>query len=197
MHKRTAHRWRILLTMTAGVFFAAGSFWLLQVMQRDDGDISASASRDEPDYIVEKFSFVRMAANGQPHYLFYGDKLTHLPANDASDVEKPVLKTIVPGQPTMTVTSKKARIFHAEDKVELSGAVDIQRPQSPSSRYLHLQTEALTVFPDEDRMESDQKVSMMLGTATVTGVGMQANNATRQIDFSSKGHIVYPPKAAR
>lgn len=197
MHKRTAHRWRILLTMVAGIFFAAGSFWLLQVMQRDDSELSVNPSRDEPDYIVEKFSFVRMDANGQPHYLFYGDKLTHLPANDASDVEKPVLKTIVPGQPTMTVTSQSARIFHAEDKVELSGNVDIHRPQSPSARYLRLKTEALTVFPDEDRMESDQKVTMVLGASTVTGVGMQANNATRQIDFRSKGHIVYPPKAAR
>ncbi|UUZ56525.1 LPS export ABC transporter periplasmic protein LptC [Massilia sp. H-1] len=46
-------------------------------------------------------------------------------------------------------------------------------------------------------MESDQKVTMVLGASTVTGVGMQANNATRQIDFRSKGHIVYPPKAAR
>ncbi|UUZ51714.1 LPS export ABC transporter periplasmic protein LptC [Massilia sp. B-10] len=47
-------------------------------MQRDDSELSVNPSRDEPDYIVEKFSFVRMDANGQPHYLFYGDKLTHL-----------------------------------------------------------------------------------------------------------------------
>ncbi|HEU4777165.1 MAG TPA: LPS export ABC transporter periplasmic protein LptC [Telluria sp.] len=197
MHKRTAHRWRLLITMTAGIFFAAGSFWLLQVMQRDDGDLTVGPARDEPDYIVERFSFVRMSPNGQPHYLFYGDKLTHMPEGDASDVEKPVLKTIVPGQPTMTVTSQRARIFHSEDKVDLIGDVDVHRPQSPSARYLRLKTEALTVFPDEDRMESDQKVAMVLGASTVTGVGMQANNATRQIDFRSKGHIVYPPKAAR
>lgn len=197
MHKRTAHRWRLLFTMTAGIFFAAGSFWLLQLMQREDGDFNPAPARDEPDYIVEKFSFVRMSADGKPHYLFYGDKLTHLPYNDASDVEKPILKTIVPGQPTMTVTSNTARIFHSEDKVELDGAVDIRRPQSPTARSLHLTTEALTVYPDEDRMESDRKVTMELGSATVTGVGMQANNATRQIDFRSKGHLVYPPKAAR
>lgn len=183
--------------MTAGIFFAAGSFWLLQVMQREDGELGVSPSRDEPDYIVEKFSFVRMAPDGQPHYLFYGDKLTHMPLNDASDVDKPVLKTIVPGQPIMTVTSQHARIFHGENKVELTGDVDVHRPQSASARYLRLDTEALTVFPDEDRMESDQKVSMVLGTSTLTGVGMQANNATRQIDFRSKGHIVFPPKAAR
>ncbi|HEY0064868.1 MAG TPA: LPS export ABC transporter periplasmic protein LptC [Telluria sp.] len=197
MHKRTAHRWRLLITLMAGGFFAAGSFWLLQVMLREDNDRRVDPSRDEPDYIIDKFSFVRMSPQGEPHYLFYGDKLTHLPLNDASDVVKPIFKTIVPGQPTMTVTSEKARMFHAEGKVDLLGKVDIQRPQSPTARYLRLNTEALTVYPDEDRMESAQKVSMVLGTATITGVGMQANNATGQIDFRSKGQIVYPPKAAQ
>ncbi|WP_073222916.1 LPS export ABC transporter periplasmic protein LptC [Massilia sp. CF038] len=197
MHKRTAHRWRLLITMMAAVFFAAGSFWLLQLMLRDDNETRSAANRDEPDYIIDKFSFVRMSPQGEPHYLFYGDKLTHLPLNDASDVIKPIFKTIVPGKPTMTVTSQTARMFHGENKVDLLGKVEIQRPESPTTRFLRINSEALTVYPDEDRMESDQRVSMVLGTATVTGIGMQANNATGQIDFRSKGQLVVPPKAAR
>lgn len=197
MHKRTAHRWRLLATMLGALFLACGSFWLLQVMQGGDGEFDPDLSKNEPDYIVEKFSFVRMSPEGQPRYLFYGAKLTHLPLNDASDVEQPILKSLVPGEPAMTINALRARIHHAENKVDLLGQVDIHRPASPSTRYLRLKTEALTVFPDEDRMQSDQKVTMVLGDATITGTGMQANNATRQIDFHSKGQIVFPPKAAR
>lgn len=197
MHKRTAHRWRLLITMLAATFFAFGSFWLLQVMQSGDGEFNPDVSKDEPDYIVEKFSFVRMSPEGKPRYLFYGAKLTHLPLGDASDVVLPVVKSLVPGAPPMTVTSLRARIHHEQNKVDLLGKVEIHRPASPTTRLLNLKTEALTVFPDEDRMQSDQKVSMMLGEATVYGIGMQANNATRQIDLGGRGQVVYPPNAAR
>lgn len=195
-HKRTAHRWPLLISITVLTFFALGSFWLVQVMQRGDGAIDPAAG-NEPDYIVEKFSFVRMTPEGQPRYLFYGAKLTHTPLGDVSDVELPMLQSMAPGQPPMTIKSLKARIRHQENEVDLLGKVDIFRPASPTTRMLHMKTEALTVFPDEDRMQSDQKVDMALGAATITGVGMQANNATRQVQFAKRGQIIIPPKAAR
>jgi len=193
---RTAHRWRLLATIVAGVFLACGSFWLLQVMQRDD-DQTAVASKNEPDYIVEKFSFVRMTPEGQPRYLFYGAKLTHRPVNDVSDVERPMMRNMTPGQAPMTIQANSGRIRHAENQVDLLGRVEIDRPQSAAAKSLRIKTEALTVFPDEERMTSDKRVQMTLGATTITGTGMQANNATRQLDFASRGQIIYPPKAAR
>ena len=198
MHKaRTAHRWRLLATILIGTFLAFGSFWLLQVMNRSDSDIGAAADLKEPDYIVEKFSFVRMSPEGKPRYLFYGAKLTHIPLDDASDVVQPIMQNMTPGQAPMTMNAKRARIYHGENKVDLLGQVDIQRPPSADSQGLRIKTEALTVFPDEERMQSDQKVLVTLGAATITGNGMRANNASRQLDFTGRGKIIYPPKAVR
>jgi lipopolysaccharide export system protein LptC len=196
MHKRTAHRWRLIGTMLAGTFFAFGSFWMLQLMERGE-EFNPEAAGNEPDYIVEKFSFVRMSAEGKPRYLFYGAKLTHLPLGDASDVELPVLKSLAADAPPMTVNAQRGRIHHDDDKVELIGQVDIQRAASPTTRYLRLQTDALTVFTDEDRMETDRPVNMVLGDSTVTATGMKANNATRRIELQGRGRLVIPPKAAR
>ena len=198
MHKaRTAHRWRLLATILIGTFLAFGSFWLLQVMNRSDSDIGAAADLKEPDYIVEKFSFVRMSPEGKPRYLFYGAKLTHIPLDDASDVVQPIMQNMTPGQAPMTMNAKRARIYHGENKVDLLGQVDIQRPPSADSQGLRIKTEALTVFPDEERMQSDQKVLVTLGAATITGNGMRANNASRQLDLTGRGKIIYPPKAVR
>ncbi len=194
--KRTAHRWPLLISITVGIFLAFGSFWLVQVMNRED-QIDAAAAGNEPDYIVEKFSFVRMTAEGTPRYLFYGAKLTHRPLGDVSDVEQPMLQSMAPGQPPMTVKANTARIRHQENQVDLVGKVDVFRPASPATRLLRMKTEALTVFPDEDRMQSNTRVDMALGAATITGVGMKANNATRQVQFASRGQIIVPPKAAR
>ena len=197
MDKRTAHRRPLLLTIIAGVFFALGSFWLLQVMLRGDDAIDPASAGNEPDYIVEKFSFVRMTPEGKPRYLFYGAKLTHRPLGDVSDVEQPMLQSMAPGQATTTIKSQTARIRHQENIVDLLGKVDVHRPASGTTRALHMKTEALTVLPDEERMESAVRVDMALGAATITGIGMKANNATRQVQFAGRGQIIFPPKAAR
>ncbi len=197
MQQRTAHRWRLLLTITALVFLAFGSFWLVELMQRADGKIDPNGYGNEPDYIVEKFSIVRMTPEGQPRYLLSGDKLTHRPVEDASDVEKPVMRSVAPGQAPVTIVAQKARVIQAGSQVDLSGNVDISRPASPTSRALRLKTEALTVFPDEDRMQSAVAVQMTMGAATVSGIGMKADNALRQLDFASSGQLIYPPNPRR
>jgi len=197
MHKRTAHRWRLLLTITALVLLAFGSFWLVQLMQRADGRIDPNGFGNEPDYIVEKFSVVRMTPEGRPRYLLSGAKLTHRPVEDVSDVEQPVMRSVAPGQAPVTIVARRARIRHADNEVDLAGSVDISRPASPTSRALRLETEALTVFPDEERMQSEVAVRMAMGAATVTGVGMKADNALRRLEFASRGRIIYPPNEAR
>lgn len=197
MHKRTAHRWRLLLTITALVFLAFGSFWLVELMQRADGRIDPNGFGNEPDYIVEKFSVVRMTPEGQPRYLLSGARLTHRPVEDVSDVEKPVMRSVAPGQAPVTIVAHKARIKHADNQVDLAGSVDISRPASPTNKAMRLKTEALTVFPDEDRMQSEVAVQMAMGAASVTGVGMKADNALRQLQFASRGRIIYPPNEAR
>ena len=197
MYRRTAHRWRMIATLVGGSFIAFGSFWMVHLMQTGDSASDTDPSKNEPDYIVEKFSFVRMTPEGKPHYLLSGAKLTHRPLDDSSDVELPVLQNIAPGAPPMTIVAKSARILSGANQVDLKGKVDIQRPATPTSRSLRMRTEKLTVFPDEDRMQTAEPVALQLGESTVNGTGMRANNATRQIHFDTHGQIVNPPKQAR
>jgi lipopolysaccharide export system protein LptC len=194
MHKRTAHRWRVGAILIAGTVFALGSFWLVQVINRGDFSRGVDAPKTEPDYIVENFSFVRMTPDGKPRYIVSGDKLTHRPEGDISDVEKPVVLNLSPVQQPMTMNAERARIDHAKNVVDLMGKVDIERAASPSAKRMTIKTEQLTVFPDEDRMTSNQAVVMTLGDSSIRGIGMQADNAAQTVHFSKNGQIVFPPK---
>ncbi|WP_288381229.1 LPS export ABC transporter periplasmic protein LptC [uncultured Massilia sp.] len=196
-YKRTAHRWKLLAVMMIGVFCAFGSFWLLQVMQNDDENPRLAGPSSEPDYIVENFSFVRMTQDGKPSYVVSGKRLAHRPLGDVSEVEQPVVQGVTPGRPRMTVVAQQGQIFHEEHRVDLLGNVDIQRPATPTSEALRVRTQALTVLPDEEIMKTDKPIEMQLGTATVTGTGMVANNATQKLHLASRGQIVYPPRAQR
>lgn len=196
MHKRTAHRWRLVMVMTAWVLLALGSFWLVQLVERDDG-VQADGLKNEPDYIVDKFSFVRMTPQGRPSYIISGDKLTHRPVDDVSFIDQPVVRSLTTEHPPLTVTALTARVDNARNQIDLIGKVDLERPATPQAQYMSVKTEAMTVLPDDDVLKTDAMVRMVLGSSTIRGTGMLANNATMQVHMASKGQIVYPPQAAR
>jgi lipopolysaccharide export system protein LptC len=190
---RPGQRWRVLLTIVVGVFFALGSFWLVQVMNRPNLDTKSDPNSNLPDYIVDRFSFVRLSPTGQPTYIISGIKLTHRPLDDSSVVDLPFVRSLSDTQEPIEMRAKLARIDQDNNRVHLTGDVDVERAASATVQKMTLKTQALTVFPNSDRMESDQPVEVALGTTVMTGIGMQANNATRQIDVARRLRITYPP----
>jgi lipopolysaccharide export system protein LptC len=195
-YKRTAHRWRLLVLMLIAVFCAFGSFWLVQVMQGEEGRPGASAG-NEPDYIIDNFSWVRMSESGKPRYVISGERLTHHPADNTALVDKPVVQSITVEHPPMTMTAERALVSQNQNQIDLTGNVDIQRPAGAKSEPLRIRTEALTVLPDEDIVKTDRAIEMQLGASSVAGVGMLANNATQQLHLGGRGQIIYPPRAPR
>jgi len=195
-YKRTAHRWRLLLLMLFAVFCAFGSFWLVQVMQGEENGPGANAG-NEPDYIIDNFSWVRMSENGKPRYVISGERLTHHPVDNTALVDKPVVQSLTVEHPPMTMTAERALVSQNQNQIDLTGNVDIKRPAGAKSEPLRIRTEALTVLPDEDIVKTDKAIEMQLGASSVTGVGMVANNATQQVHLGGRGQIIYPPRAPR
>ena len=191
---RTAHLAQLGLTLLVLVMFAFGSFWLAQVMERDGADQKAAKANNEPDYYIHNFSTVRMTLDGKPSYIVSGIKLTHYPADDSSDIDKPFVRDLAEGKAPTDIHAERAHIDQDNTRVQLNEHVTITRPPGPGSDALDLKTEALTVYPDSDRMETALPVTVKLGTAVLTGTGMKANNATGQVEVLSRAHIVYPPK---
>jgi len=192
-NKRTAHRWPVIGMLLGGTFLALGSFWLVQVMQEQEQQL-AGAKSSEPDYIVENFSFVRMGPTGQPRFVISGARLAHRPDVDVSDIDKPVMRSMTTDRPHMTVTANTAHVMHVQNQIDMVGNVEAKRPAGPKTQALNVKSEALTALPDEDIIKTDQPVEIMLGAATLKGVGMQANNATQTLHVASRGQLVYPPR---
>lgn len=192
-NKRTAHRWPLIGLMLGGVFLALGSFWLVQIMHDPEAQGGVTKA-GEPDYIVENFSFVRMSPAGQPRYVISGARLAHRPDIDVSDIEKPVMHSMTPDRPPMTVTSNTAVVQHVQNQVDMMGNVDANRPASATTQALHIRSEALTALPDDEIVKTDLPVDITLGTSKLTGVGMVANNATQTLHVAHHGQIIYPPR---
>jgi lipopolysaccharide export system protein LptC len=202
-NKRTAHRGPLLALMLFGVFGAFGSFWLLQVMQGDQSGGPNVNVGNEPDYIIDNFSFVRMTETGQPRYVISGERLTHRPADNTSDIDKPVVQSMTVQHPRATTTADRAHVDQNKSQIDLTGNVDMQRPGSvarpgmAAAQPLHITTQALTLLTDDEIAKTDKPIHMTLGSASLDAVGMVANNATEKIDLGGRGHVVYPPRQPR
>ncbi len=193
MHKRNALRLRALLLLGAGALLALGSFYLLQVMLQQGIELQGGVRSDDPDYIVEKFSYVRANQDGKPRYIVAGARLTHRPLNDVSDVEAPVMQSWGGDRPPMLIHAKTARIDHISNEVQLEGDVSLTRAPGPKTKSMDLRTAALTVYADEDRVETAAPVEMKIGPTRISSTGMSANSATGQISLHKQVRIIHPP----
>jgi lipopolysaccharide export system protein LptC len=89
--------------------------------------------------------------------------------------------------------AEQGRVDQGNTRVTLRGDVQVDRAAQGKGAAMHVRTEAMTIYPDDDRMETDQPVQIVQGGANAHGLGMKANNATRQIQMQGRGSILYPP----
>jgi lipopolysaccharide export system protein LptC len=195
MSARSTMRFRLMAILTPTIALALGSFWLLEVMRRTAGDFLPSPQRSEPDFYVEKFNYVKISKTGSAQYHISGTRLTHNPEDDSYDITLPVINNLGNVQAPMTIRSERAQVNSDNSQVHLYDNVHMDRPASPTNEPMHAKTEYLLVLPDEDVMRTDKPVELTLGRSKLTGTGMMANNATRELRLTSNVHGTYQASA--
>lgn len=192
-NQRTAHRWRLMLALFVFALLALGSFWMVQLMDQGGAGAAADPHANEPDYFVDNFSVVRMSPAGQPSSIVSGTHLVHRPLDDSSEISLPFVRSLQPELPPTDMHAAHARVDQHNSRIQLSGDVRIDRAATPGAQSLSLRAPTLTVFPDADRMETDQAFEMRTGTTLLTGLGMRADNASGRVEVQRRVHILYPP----
>lgn len=198
--RAAANRFRLLAMIALVTALALASFWVREVMRRGMDDSLQALPRSEPDYYVEKFNFIKISKTGQAQYSIAGVRLTHNPADDSYEIQKPVVNSLSKERPPMTMHAERAIVDGDSSKVHMYKNVHIDRQPSGDSEHLHIASEYLLLLPDDDVMSTPKPVHILLGSSILTGTGMLANNATRQLDISSNAHVTYqsgPPAAPR
>ena len=194
--RRAGNRYRMLLLLGLGIGLALGSFWLLEVMQKSAVGTQPNALKNEPDYYVENFNFVRMSKTGEARYNIAGTRMIHRPLDDTYEITLPVVHSLSRTAPPLTMRSQRAMVDPDSSKIHMVEMVNADRPASASTDHFHLKTEYLLILPDDDVIQTDKAAELTLGTARLTGIGMYANNATREFRLAQRVHGTYPPRLA-
>jgi lipopolysaccharide export system protein LptC len=186
-------RW--LLVFLVGLTTLA-SYWVLEIIRSQPGEV-AQVVRTRPDYFVENFNFVKMLPNGQNKYRLVGTKLMHYPEDDHADITLPVITSLDPAQPLMTVRSDRAVVKNianrTEAEVHLYENVVLNRPKTDKVDHLQLNTEYILAYPDKDTAETNLPIEIIAGDTVTTGVGMKANNAAQEMEILHDVYSIIPP----
>ncbi|MES2105875.1 MAG: LPS export ABC transporter periplasmic protein LptC [Pseudomonadota bacterium] len=192
----TADRFRLWLMVALLAVIALGSFWVLEVMRRNNEEgNSRSAPRTAPDYYVENFNFVKLSNDGKTNYHITGKRMTHRPRDDDYEVQQPQINTFDQDKTPVTVIADRAvieqknaagQLAKDSDEVHLFGNVSVERPDGPTSKRTKLESEYLLLLTDLNIMKTDKPVTLTSARAVIHAIGMEANSTTQEIQLLSK-----------
>lgn len=167
--------------------FAALTYWLnaqiLVAPQKFDG-----SGRHDADVYIENFRAVSLDTQGRVRQSLTAKVARHYPDDDTTEFSAPQIVFSDPDKPQLTVTADRAMVtgdrehayFHGNVKGvrEPSKADADDGPVVMTSEYLH-------VLPKEDRVLTDKAVTISDPRGIINAVGMEFDNRSRKVKFSS------------
>lgn len=181
----------ILLALLAGL-----SFWLQKAVEMEtpkhDGKL-----RHDPDAIAENFVARRFDDQGRVKYRLTAPSLVHYPDDDTSLLVSPILTSLRPGAPPVTVMAKNAKVTAKGETVYLWEDVSVTRAATADHPAMVARMPDLTAQPDAGFAFTNSPVEITQGQSWVKGVGAQLdnNNATLVLQSQVTGLYIRPRTA--
>lgn len=193
---KSALRMRLGIVFVVVLILSLGSLWLNMVIRKTAADAAALAQRTDPDFIVENFRYFKMNPMGQAQYEAIGTKMMHFPVEDSYLIDNPVIYSLNDHAQLQTIKSKEAYVEDFNSKIHMRNDVVMDRAPSGTKGPFKLTSEYVLIYPDDEIMTSDREVVVRDNNSIMTGVGMQANNATSELQIFNRARIVYQPPGA-
>ncbi len=190
---------RVYDRLAAGVsvalllILAAGTYFLAQFSLRDTGPAVARALTHDPDYFVEDLVFTRINTQGDPVFRVSATRMLHYPDDQSSDFERPVLVSLDPEKPRVTVRADRGSTSADGKETVLTGNVVLVRDAGANEPAMTIRTESATVYSETEIARTDQPVRIERGDSVLTGVGMEFNNAARSLRVDSRVQLTWQP----
>lgn len=169
----------LLLIIAAG----AGAVYFTARSERDaatTADEGASPLEQGYDYYAQDMRATRFDRDGQPVSQLQAERVTHYPDGDRAELEEPSFKSFGVDSDAWQVSADTGTLApdaqRPEDRLELAGRVELHKPQ-PAGDFIHVSTNALTVFPGAEEATTAAPVSLQMRDTRMNGDGMEARLA--------------------
>lgn len=166
------------------LFLAALTYWLNQSVQAPAGKRDGS-TRHDPDYIIEKFSAVKLGPDGNPQHALVAEKMTHYPDDDTTELERPHFIAYPVGGPTLEIMADRGFLSSNGERADFTGNVRAIRAAHGNRSQLTVTTEFLRVFPDREYAVTNRPVRIEDAHMRVDAIGLELDNQARTLKLLS------------
>jgi lipopolysaccharide export system protein LptC len=146
--------------------------------------------QNDPDMYMLNATITQFDDSGGLQHTINADRFTHFPLTDVTSLKFPNLK-LFPDKDNepWDIKAKNGRLLsqsvYREEVVELwDDVVAVQ--QKASGRFINIQTQSLTVYPEREYAETDQKVFIDGNSGRTSAAGMKAFFQQGRFIFYSK-----------
>lgn len=146
--------------------------------------------REEPgktaDYFVEKFTIRTLDRNGQLTHSIRGDRLMHYPHDQSVEIDKPQISVFAKKQKlAFSATADKGTYFRTDNRMDLHSNIVLQK-LSTGAAPLEMTASSLSIFPEQQKLISTEKVTVRQGKHVIESTGLDARMDKGTIHFLSR-----------
>jgi lipopolysaccharide export system protein LptC len=178
---------------------ALATYWLARTTPgASSGPGQTSAVRHDADYFLRNFSVKSFERTGRLKSVIQGTEARHYPDTDTLEIENPRMRSFgLKGEVTVA-TAKRAISNGDGSQVQLIGDAVVTReiPSKPDAPRLQVRGEFLHVFGNDERVKSDQPVTLMRGDDVFHADSMDYTNLDRIMELTGRVHGTIQPREA-
>ena len=180
---------------------ALGTYWLVRNAPKPLEQPQERAVSHEPDYFMRDFSIKSFDANGRLQSEIKGDQLRHFLDTDTLEIDNARMRS-VNAEGRVTVATAKRALSNADgSEVQLFGNAVVTReafrPQSGSPvPSMQFRGEFLHAWVNEERVSSNQPVTLIRGTDQFTGDAMDFENLNQVLNMRGRVRGIMRPSRA-
>lgn len=169
---------------------ALGSYAAWQWQQRQ---VPPAEPVVRSDYVLRDFDLTALNELGTEAFTVQSPYLEREPDGRSMNIRLPRF-TFPSDQGPWQARSDTAWVSDRAQEVQLRGGVDLVGPATASGQRTRFTTALLSVFPDEQRASTDDRVNIARGESTYAGTGLRVDMAIKRFQLLNdvKGH--YAPR---
>jgi len=172
------------------LLLAALSFWIERMVEIP-ADGSASATRTDPEGIMENFNAMRTDATGKPQYRLSAKKLRHYSDSKFTELESPRFTQLDAQSGDVSAVANQATVSPDGNEVDLHGDVLVERAARSGQSPMTLRSARLLVFPERDQLRSPGPVEIQDATLNLRADAMEYDARQRIIKLTGRVHARY------
>ncbi|MBW6492980.1 MAG: LPS export ABC transporter periplasmic protein LptC [Burkholderiaceae bacterium] len=186
MKGRTEDRLAAAVSIVLLLILAGGSYFLAE-FATDRGALSGTRRiTHEPDYFVDGLVLTKVNERGEPAFRLSAERMVHYPDDGRSEFTQPRMVSLDSTRAQVELRARTGSTDARGDETELSDGVVLVRHGGGADPDLVVKTEALVLSTKSEIAHTSHRVEIKHGTTSLTGVGMEFDNATRHLRLESR-----------